>query len=226
MQWGATRDGLPGLVAEALEKGVADVGWDEGGDVAAEPCDFLHEPRAEERVGVLGHEEEGLDGLVELAVHQGELELELEVGDGAEAADDGAATASGDVVHEESLEAIDLDAMDAGAGEGGGEEVHAFLGGEEGGFGGVVGDGDDDAVEELGGALDDIEVPVGEGIEASGVDGGAHVQGVSRDAIGKEGWGSVRGASPRSFSVQGGRGCGGVDWCAPLEKDPGAGDSR
>ena len=42
------------------------------------------------------------------------------------------------------------------------------------GLGGVVGDSDDDDVEERGRAGGDVDVPQGEGIEASGVDGQAH----------------------------------------------------
>ena len=42
------------------------------------------------------------------------------------------------------------------------------------GLGGVVGDPDDDDVEERGRARGDVDVPQGEGVEASGVDGQAH----------------------------------------------------
>ena len=42
------------------------------------------------------------------------------------------------------------------------------------GLGGVVGDPDDDDVEERGRTSGDVDMPQGEEVEASGVDGQAH----------------------------------------------------
>ena len=63
-------------------------GGHEAGDVAAEAGDLLDERRADVVVALVGHEEHGVDAGREPAVHVRELELVLEVGEGAQAADD------------------------------------------------------------------------------------------------------------------------------------------
>jgi hypothetical protein len=150
-------------------------GGDEAVDVASEAGDFLDDAGAEEGVGIFGHHEERFDTLVEFAVHEGELEFELEVGDCAEASKDGLTALLFDVIDEESGEGIDFDFFEVG--DGLGDEVFAFFEGEEGVFGFIFCDGDDDAIEEFYGAFDEIEVAVGEGIETTWVDDQFHVLG-------------------------------------------------
>jgi hypothetical protein len=85
-------------------------------DFAAQPGDFLDDPGAEKGIGLLGHHEEGLDPLVELAIHEGQLELELEIGHSPEAAEDRVTAALFDVVNEQSFEGLDLDTGHKGHG--------------------------------------------------------------------------------------------------------------
>src|SRR4051812_43457788 len=60
----------------------------EAGDVATEAGDLLHERRRDVVIALVRHEEHGVDAGREPAVHVRELELVLEVGEGAQAADD------------------------------------------------------------------------------------------------------------------------------------------
>ena len=57
------------------------------------------------------------------------------------------------------------------------EHGHTFIEGEQGLFGGVLEHSDDDLGEGLAGALDDVEVAVGYGVEGPRTQGGqAHVR--------------------------------------------------
>jgi hypothetical protein len=148
-------------------------GRDEAGDVAAEARDLLDEARGDELVVLAGHQEDGLDGRVEAVVHAGHLELVVEIADGAEAADDhGRVDAAGEV-DEQAVEALDLDLGAGALGDGGGlgaDELDAFLEREHGALAGIDGDADDQAVNEPGGAGDDVHVAVGDRVEGAGVD--------------------------------------------------------
>jgi hypothetical protein len=109
---------------------------------------------------------------LEFAIHEGELELELEVGDSAEAADEGDGGLFAGEVDEESVEGHDADVGEV-AGDGA-DEVDAFVEGEEALFTVLAGDADDDLVEEAGGAFENIEMSVGDGVKASRVNGTSH----------------------------------------------------
>jgi hypothetical protein len=154
----------------------------EAADIPAETGDFFDQTGADEDVGVLGHHEDGLDAFVEFAIHERELELELEVGDGAKAADDGVAVDALDIFDEEAGEGIDRDVGKVR--DGLGAEFLALRHGEERAFAFVLGDGDDDLVEEFGGALDDIEMAIGDGIETPGINRRPHRATVSGAAAG------------------------------------------
>ena len=88
-----------------------DVGH-EPGHRAAERDDFLDEPRADVGVGFGRHHEHRLDLRVEAAVHQRHLHLVLEVGDGAQAADDDAGALASSVVDEQAVEGVHFDVGD------------------------------------------------------------------------------------------------------------------
>ena len=62
---------------------------DEARHVPAEGRHLAHQPRRDEEVVLAGHDEDRLELGQELAVHVGELELVLEVGDGPQAAQHG-----------------------------------------------------------------------------------------------------------------------------------------
>ena len=110
---------------------------------------------------------------LEFAIHESELELELEVGDGSEATDEGDGFLFAGEVDEEAVEGHDADVGEV-AGDGA-DEVDAFVEGEEALLVVFAGDADDDFVEQAGGAFEDIEVTVGDGVKTSGVDGSSHV---------------------------------------------------
>lgn len=183
-------------VRHFFAKGLLDVGGDEGTDVAAEAGDFLDHAGADEGVGFLRHHENGFDALVEFAVHEGELELELEVGHSAKTANDGFALFGLDVVNEEPGERVDFNIRKMLDGAGG--EVFALRHAEERSFAFVDGDGDDNAIEETCGALDHIEVTIGYRIETSRVYGGPHGGDGSKCA--EEGKG-IGGAIRRDFDL-------------------------
>ena len=146
-----------------------DARGDEAVDVAAEADDFFDEAGADEGEGFAGQEEDGFDFGTEAAVHEGHLEFVFVVGDGADAADDEAGAAAGGVVGEQAVEGFDADVF--AAGEGFADHFGALVDGEQGGLGFVAENGDDEVIDDAGGAADDVEVAVGEGVEGSGVDG-------------------------------------------------------
>src|SRR5690348_11541811 len=75
---------LPGVLAQRLR----DVRRDEALDGRAERDELLHARRGDEQVLGRGHEIDHLDARREAAVHVPHLELELEVRERADAADD------------------------------------------------------------------------------------------------------------------------------------------
>lgn len=153
-------------------EGGGDGGLDEEVDLAAEASNFFDEARGDVGQLFAGHEEDGFEVGLEFAIHEGELKLELEVGDGAETANEGDGFLFAGEVDEETVEWHDADVGEV-AGDGA-DEVDAFVEGEEALFVVFAGDADDDFVEEAGGAFEDIEVTVGDGVKTSGVDGSSH----------------------------------------------------
>jgi hypothetical protein len=129
----------------------------------AELEDLLHEPRGDVRVALRRHHEHGLDPGVEPAVHQGHLELVLEVRDGAKPADDDARPHPARVVHEEPGERVDLHPRVAAVGLA--DDPHPLLDGEEGLLLGVHQDRHAHPVEHGEAAVHDVEVPVRDRVE-------------------------------------------------------------
>ena len=82
---------------------------DEALDGAAQRGDLADQVRAEERIMDVGHHEERLDVRGQVAVHQGHLELVLEVRNGPQAPDDDAGPLGPGEVDEEAVEGPDLD---------------------------------------------------------------------------------------------------------------------
>ncbi len=136
--------------------------------VAAEGDDLFDEGGGGESEFFAGHDEDGFD-TGDLSVGEGDAELVVEVGEVAEASEDGGGFAVADEGDGEAGVGFDGD-----VGEFFGEffdEGEAFLDGEEVFFFGVDADGDDEVVEEFSAPVDNVEVAEGERVEGSGEDG-------------------------------------------------------
>lgn len=144
----------------------------EGRDVATKAGDLLDHAGADEGIGFLGHHENRFNVFIELAVHQGELELEFKVGNGAKSADDRFAFFGGDIIDEQAGKGIDFNVGEVFDGARG--EFLAAGHAEHGSFTFVDGDSDDDAIKKTRRALDYIQVTVGDWIETSRVYGCPH----------------------------------------------------
>ena len=135
----------------------------------AELEDVADDAAGKVRIFGVGHDEEGLDLRGQLTVHQGHLELVLEVGHGAQPADDGTRLLLPQVVDQQAREVADRDVGQV-AQRLSGHGV-PLLDAERGTFLGVDQNADLHLVEDRGGAFGNIDVPVGDGIERAGVDG-------------------------------------------------------
>ena len=121
----------------------------------------------------LGIRKDRLDGCLELAVHQRHLEFELEIRYGAQAADDRARARLPRELDEQPVERHGSDFQPVRR-RFELEQPQAILDAEERHLLAVGRDGDDHLVEELYGAFNDVEMPVGYGIETAGINGAPH----------------------------------------------------
>ena len=156
-------------------EGGGDVGRDKVGDVAAVAGDLFDERGAGVAELLMGHDEERLDPGLQVAVHERHVELKLEVGEGAQAADNGVGFLGDGELDEQAVEDDGGDVRVAG--EVALDEIETVLGGEDGALAGVAGDGNGDAVEEFRSAVEHIEVTVGEGIKRAGINAVTHERG-------------------------------------------------
>jgi hypothetical protein len=154
---------------EACAKLLFDDGWDEVADVAIVEEDVLDRAGADEGVFSVRHEEDGLDVGVKFSIDVSHLEFEFEVGDGAEAANDEVSAAFSSQLNGQAGEVGDLNVGELA--RDGSEHVDAFGEGENGCFVNVMSDADDECVEEARGMANDVEVPVGESIKGSRIEG-------------------------------------------------------
>jgi hypothetical protein len=106
-----------------------------------------------------------LDLTVQAAVHQGHLKFILEIRQGAQAAQDRAGPAPGGIIHQQPIERIDFHQGQAVQADS--EHLLALVKGEEELLFGVFQDGDNDPVENLQPAMDQIQVAVRDGVERS-----------------------------------------------------------
>ncbi len=136
--------------------------------LSAEGGDLLDEGGGSEAEVFAGHDEDGFDG-GDLAVGEGDAELVVEIGEVAEAAEDGGGLAFLNELNGEAFVGFDGDVGEA-AGEGA-EEFEAFVDGEEEFFFGVDADGDDEAVKELAAAVNNVYMAKCGGVEGTGEDG-------------------------------------------------------
>ena len=142
-------------------------------NVSPERGDLLHAARGDERVERARHHVHGLDLGGEMAVQLVHLELPLEVRDHAQALDDHLRVPPVREVDDELGEDVDLDVVEPG--ERLTQERDALVEREHRRLVlGIADDPDDDAVEDLGRALDHVDVPVRDGVLVAGVDRGDH----------------------------------------------------
>ncbi len=120
----------------------------------------------------MGHEKECLDLRLQLAVHQRHLELVLKVGYGPQPPDNGLGLLPAGEIDEQPLEMNHADIRhgpDHFA-----DQRDALLIREEAGLGFIDGNGHNDLVKKPGSPMDDIKVPVGDGVKTAGIDGASH----------------------------------------------------
>jgi hypothetical protein len=133
----------------------------------------------------------------DLAVGEGLLDLALEIGEVADAAEEGGGAGVLGEVDGEALEALDADSGGARLAldyrrKQFADHLDAFIEGEERVFAGVAADGDDDLVEEAAAAGDDVEVTVGNWVKAAGEDGDVARGFAVRAGHGRDGSGAVK----------------------------------
>src|SRR5499426_3639571 len=135
----------------------------------AEAGDFLDQPRRDVRVLLVWHQEHGLHGAAQLPVHQRHLELVLEIGDGADAPHDAVGALARDQVDQQSVEGHDAKVAEVRGGVV--DHLEPLLHREERLLRRIGDDRDDELVEDLQAALDDIDVAVVDRIEHAWIDG-------------------------------------------------------
>ncbi len=144
----------------------------ERADIAAEPRDLLHQLRAEESVGTLGHHENRLQPLVKFAVHQRHLELEFEIRHRAQPTNHRARAATLCVFHQQPIEGLHLYTRQRL------QRAHRhpppLSQREKRALRVVARHRHDNAVEQLRRTFHHVQMPVGEGVEAAGVDDSSH----------------------------------------------------
>lgn len=152
--------------------------------VASETRDFFDQPAADVSQFFARHEKHGFQIGLQLPVHEGELEFKLEVAHGAQTTNECHGVLLAGEVDEQSLERHDAQVRDVLGRRL--KHVHALLHRKKTLLGAVLGNGDDQFIEESGGTLEHVKVSVGDGIKASWVDGAAHGANVSGSRAGRK----------------------------------------
>src|SRR5260221_737911 len=165
-------------IAECRQQVLGDARADEMRDVAAELTDLLDEARRDELIAVACHQEDGLDLRVEARIHPRHLELILEIGDGAQPADDHGGADRHREMHQQIVECTDLDPLMGAVGEGGDLLAHdgdALLGRKDRPLAGIAGNADDQFIDQPGRSQDDVGMPVGDRVEGARVNAYPHL---------------------------------------------------
>src|SRR3954468_18722479 len=153
---------------EPVEQAVGDARADEVPDVAAERADLLDETRRDELVAIGGHQKDGFDIRVQPGVHAGHLELVLEIGHGAQPADDDAGADRLGEFHQKRVEGSHLDALGAAVFEVlhfVAHDLDALVGREERSLGVVARDAEHEVIDDVQRAPDDVGMAVGDRVE-------------------------------------------------------------
>src|SRR3989454_5379779 len=134
----------------------------------AEAGDFLDQARRDVRVLLVRHQEHRLDRAPELPVHQRHLELVLEIGDGADPPHDAVGPFACHQVDQKPVERDDAKVAQLRGGLV--DHLESFFHREERLLRGIGDHRDDELVEDLEAALDDVDVAVVDRIEHTGID--------------------------------------------------------
>lgn len=118
-------------------------------------------------------QKERFDVRFEAAVRHHERQLGRKVGDRSDAANDDASAQTFGKTHRKSFVCLRFNIRKTGGRAS--DQLAAFLGGEPGRFLRIDADGDDQAVEEAAGALDDVKVAEGDRVERTGINGESRV---------------------------------------------------
>src|SRR5713226_7163547 len=145
-------------------------------DAPAERSDLPHQLGRNVEVILAGHHEYRLDFRRELPVHVRHLKLVFEIGDRPKPTQDHAHALPPGVVDQESLEPVHLHPR---IGTGFSNELLALFNREQRRLGLILGDRHHQPVEHLKASLDQAQVPIGQRIERSRIDGSWHRRGVS-----------------------------------------------
>ena len=143
------------------------------GDVAVQRCDFLDQARSDGLVLGTGHQEDGLDVPVELHVHADHLELVFEVGDRTQAADDGLGPHLLGEVHQQDVERFHRNGDARLLGDACRLVAHhldTLFQREQRAFCLVDGHANHEVIDQLGGTLDDVEMPVGDRVKGAWIE--------------------------------------------------------
>jgi hypothetical protein len=140
--------------------------------VSAEGDDLFDEAGGGEAEFFAGHDEDGFD-IGDFAVGESDAELVVEVGEVAQATEDGGGVILFGEVDGESGVGLDGDVGEMS--HEGAYDAESFFDGEEVLFFAVFADGDDESVEDFAAAFDDVDVAAGDGVEGAGEDGGGLV---------------------------------------------------
>ena len=170
--WGKGEGSSTSNVPEFIGEGIRDDEGDEMGDVSAEAGDFFDEARRDVAVFLFGHEEECFEPRLKAAIHEGHLELKLEVAHRTQPTDDRAGFGISCEFDEETVKGCDAHILDSG--DCFVEQRDAFFGCKESALFGIERDSDDDLFAQFRGALDHVEVAVGDGIKGACVDCAFH----------------------------------------------------
>src|SRR5579864_2085599 len=149
-----------------------DAWWNEFCDVSSELGELFDKARTQEQVTQAGGNEDGRDVRLQAAVHERHLEFAFKVGNRAQPPDDDVGSGFSREVDGEPVKSAHLD-IRAGA-EAVANHLHPLLDAEERMLARILEHGDDHPVEDQGGAIHHVQVAVGQGVEAAGVERGGH----------------------------------------------------
>src|SRR5580704_341589 len=143
-------------------------------NVSAQRADLLDEARRDELEAVGGHQKDVFDLGIEAGVHPHHLKLVLEVGNCAQPADDDAGADRLGELHQQGLKGAHLDAFGRLAleqlGDVGADDLNPFVGRKERALAVVARHRDDQPVDNLRGAANDVEMAVGDRVKGAGID--------------------------------------------------------
>ena len=161
-----------GTTLKGQWQGQGDGRRDHPADIPAEARDLFDDAGTQIGVFLPRGQEDGFHIIPQGPVHQGHLKFILKIRHCPQPADDDHGPAPGGKGNEQPPEGNYFHR---------GQTAHAFLdqldaftGGKERAFLTIVRDRDDQVVKEFRGPLDDIEMPIGDGIKASRINSGFH----------------------------------------------------